>query len=102
MVLWWESDTILVLRGGSHPQTAASARRDMYRTRYYKLVLHAMKWVALVTLAVCILLLVLILSDLFFHVGWGYPWWSVVAVLAIMTGAFAFRWIAIKILQINT
>lgn len=70
-----------------------------YRTCYYKLVFHAIKWVAILTLAVCLLLLVLILSDRVFDFGWGYPLWSIVMVVAIMTGALAFRWIAMQFLR---
>lgn len=69
------------------------------RTGYYKLVFHGIKLVALMTLAVCLLLLVLILSDRVFDFGWGYPLWSIVMVVAIMTGALAFRWIAIQFLK---
>ena len=66
---------------------------------YYVFVLNAIKWVSVASLAILGAIAVCILIDWLGHVGWGYQWYSplalvvfaAVAVLINRGAAFALR-----------
>ena len=51
---------------------------------YDRIIIVLVKWISVCYIIVCGILFIFVLSDVLLGVDWGYPWWSALAVSAML------------------
>ena len=67
---------------------------------YYRVLLHLLKWFAVVYGSVATLMTICILIDWFGGAGWGYQWYALPFSLLMIGAAFILRKVAIAMLKV--
>lgn len=66
---------------------------------YQRLVIYAIKWIAILLAVVFGLIFVVIVSNFIFGFHWGYPWWSPVFTLTGLLVSFAIMRVTTGVLR---